>query len=146
MAKYQAKTVATEASVDEFLAAIHDDDKRADAHRLVEIMSRVTGEGPLLWGSIVGFGSYRYKYASGHEGDSFLTGFSPRKAEFSIYLMGNLADDGAALLARLGKYKMGKACLYVKRLADVDLGVLTELIAASVAALKQRYPKDQPTD
>ena len=125
--------------VDDFIEAVPDERKRADSRRLIEIMSRVTGEPPELNGTIVGFGRYHYRYASGHEGDSCLTGFSPRKAEFSIYL--SCADPARdALLARLGKHRMGKGCLYVKRLSDVDEAVLEQLVAHSVATVRERYP------
>lgn len=144
MAKYQPKAVATEGDVDEFLAAIADEGKRADARRLVAIMSGVTGEAPRLWGSMIGFGRYHYRYESGHEGDSFLVGFAPRKDKFSIYLMGSYLPGEQArreeLLAQLGKYQMGKACLYLRRLEHVDLRVLQQLVEASVAALRKRYP------
>ncbi|HEX5776412.1 MAG TPA: DUF1801 domain-containing protein [Caulobacteraceae bacterium] len=129
------------ADVDDLIAAIPGEARRADARRLVEIMGRVTGEPPKLHGSMIGFGHYHYRYASGHEGDSFLVGFAPRKDQFSIYLSCvDAAESREALLARLGKHKMGKGCLYVKRLSDVDEGVLEQLVANSVAALKERYP------
>ena len=129
--------------VEAFVAAIADEAKRADALMLIELMSAVSGEEPVLWGTMVGFGHYHYRYETGHEGDSFLVGFAPRKAEFSIYLMGTYFPEVSArreeLLARLGKHRMGKACLYVKRLSDVDLGVLRELAEISVAALRKAY-------
>ena len=107
------------------------------------MMTRITGEKPKMWGpSIVGFGSYHYKYASGHEGDACLAGFSPRKAEFSIYL--DTPEDSAErsdLLARLGKHRMGKGCLYVKRLEQVDLGVLEQLVRHSVEWARATYPR-----
>lgn len=144
MAQYQPKTVATEDSVDDFIASIGDESRRADAQALVRLMSKATGEAPRLWGSMIGFGSYHYRYESGHEGDSFLAGFAPRKDNFSIYFMGSyLPEEEArreALLARLGKHRMGKACLYLRRLEDIDLEVLRQLIEASVAALRRRYP------
>jgi hypothetical protein len=138
----EVKTKPTDSSIDEFLARIEDPQKRADSHTLVDLMRRVTGKPPRLWGSIVGFGSYHYKYASGHEGDSCLTGFSPRKAEFSIYLDGypENEDDRAALLAKLGKHRMGKGCLYVKRLDAIDIKVLELLIRQSVKRLSSLYP------
>ncbi len=108
-------------------------------------MQAATGEPPRLWGKMVGFGRYRYRYASGHSGESFLVGFAPRPAEFSIYLMCDLApaeqEQRDGLLARLGKHRMGKACLYVKRLSDIDLGVLRELIASAVALTRRTYPE-----
>lgn len=129
--------------VDMFIEGIEDAAKRADARELIALMSEVSGEGPVLWGTMVGFGRYHYRYESGHEGDSFLVGFAPRKAEFSIYLMGTYFPDTEerreALLARLGKHRMGKACLYVKRLRDIDLNVLRELAQLSVSALKRAY-------
>jgi len=138
------QTVMTGTDVDGFLAGIESDAKRADARRLIEIMGRITGQAPRMWGSIVGFGRYRYKYESGHEGETCLVGFSPRQAAFSIYLMGNYFPDSKnkaeELLARLGKHSMGKACLYVKKLGDVDEKVLEDLVALSVTTLREHYP------
>jgi hypothetical protein len=138
----ETKTKPTGNSIEEFLAGIEDPQKRADSHTLIELMRRVTGKPPRLWGSIIGFGSYHYKYASGHEGDTCLTGFSPRKSEFSIYLDGHPEneDDRAALLAKLGKHRMGKGCLYVKRLDAVDIDVLEQLVRQSVQRLSSLYP------
>jgi hypothetical protein len=144
----EQKTKPGTGDVGEFLAQIEDDHKRADAHALVELMGGVTGEPPVLWGTIVGFGQYHYKYPTGHEGDSCLAGFSPRKAEFSIYLMGTYFPEEnerrEALLAKLGKHRMGKACLYVKRLRDIDLDVLRELTEISVKRLRETYPATKP--
>lgn len=144
----EQKTKPHTGDVGEFLAQIEDDQKRADAHALVELMGGVTGEPPVLWGTIVGFGQYHYKYPTGHEGDSCLAGFSPRKAEFSIYLMGTYfpeeSDRREALLAKLGKHRMGKACLYVKKLRDIDLDVLRELTEISVKRLRETYPSTGP--
>jgi len=141
----EQKTKPGSGDVDEYLAQLDDPQKRDDAHALVELMSAVSGEPPVLWGTMVGFGRYHYKYATGHEGDSFLVGFAPRKAEFSIYLMGTYFPEEQArreaLLARLGKRRMGKACLYVKRLSDIDLDILRELAAISVARLRASYPE-----
>ena len=136
------KTRPDTGDVGEFLDRLEDPGKRADSHALVELMQQVSGEPPVLWGSMVGFGRYHYKYASGHEGDAFLVGFAPRKAEFSIYLMGTPegAADREALLAKLGKHRMGKGCLYVKRLSDIDMNVLRELAKSSVGALRAAYP------
>lgn len=123
------KTKQTEASVAEFLNAVEDPIKKADSDRLVEIMSGVTGEPAKMWGSsIVGFGSYHYRYESGREGDMPMTGFSPRKAAITLYLMGDW-EENADVLARLGKHKLGVGCLYIKRLSDVDEATLIELIA-----------------
>ena len=133
------KTKATGADVAAFLDAVEGEERRADCAALVAMMSRVTGEPPLLWGpSIVGFGRYHYRYASGHEGDAPLAGFSPRAKEFSIYLN---CDDAprAALLAKLGKHRMAKSCLYVKRLADVDAAVLEALVRHAAEDVRQRY-------
>lgn len=140
----EQKTKADTGDVGEFLAQLEDPTQRADSHRLVEMMQEVSGEPPVLWGTMIGFGRYHYKYASGHEGDAFLIGFAPRKAEFSIYLMGTYFPEETArreaLLAQLGKHRMGKACLYVKRLSDIDLGVLRQLAEISVASLRAAYP------
>ena len=136
------KTMPNTGDVGEFLDRLEDPGKRADSRALIELMQHVSGEPPVLWGSMVGFGQYHYKYASGHEGDAFLVGFAPRKAEFSIYLMGTPegSTDREALLAKLGKHRMGKGCLYVKRLSDIDMDVLRELAKSSVGALRAAYP------
>lgn len=132
------KTLPTGEPVAELLDGIADERKRADAWRLVEMMEAATGEPAALWGGkIVGFGSYHYRYASGHEGDAPLVGFSPRARAFSIYLSCD-AKTQAERLDRLGKHKMGKGCLYVTRLSDVDEVVLRELIDASVAEARSR--------
>ncbi|MCM0673981.1 DUF1801 domain-containing protein [Micromonospora phytophila] len=126
------KTAPTGASVDDFLAAVADDTRRRDAATVRDVMHRVSGEPAVIWGdAIVGFGQRRLRYASGRELDWFLVGFSPRKAATTLYL-GEEFPDKERLLARLGRHSVGKGCLYVKRLADVDLDVLTELIRASV--------------
>ena len=144
----EQKTKPNTGDVSEFLGQIEDEQKRADAQALTELMSTVTGEPPVLWGTIVGFGQYHYKYPTGHEGDTCLAGFSPRKAEFSIYLMGTYFPEEnerrEALLARLGKHRMGKACLYVKRLKDIDMEVLRELTEISVKRLRDTYPETKP--
>jgi len=127
------QTQPTPASVDDFLGAIPDAAKRADCLRLREMMEEITGEPAVLWGpSIVGFGTYHYRYDSGREGDAPAVGFSPRAANITVYVTGGF-DDLQDELGRLGKHKIGKGCLYLKRLSDVDEGVLTELIRASVA-------------
>lgn len=139
----EQKTKPGSGDVAAFIEGIEDAGKRADAQALIALMSEVSGEPPVLWGTMVGFGQYHYRYETGHEGDSFLVGFAPRKAEFSIYLMGTyfpeVAEKREALLARLGKHRMGKACLYVKRLSDVDVGVLRELAEISVGELRRAY-------
>lgn len=136
----ESKTKATGEDVSSFLAAVPDDRRREDARALVALMGRATGEPPAMWGSnIVGFGHYHYRYESGREGDAPLVGFSPRAKELVIYLAAD-ATDRDALLARLGKHRTGKSCLYVKRLDEIDPDVLTALVAASVAAVRERYP------
>jgi hypothetical protein len=130
------KTQKTTASVSAFLKGIADDARRKDCQTLVRIMKAAVGAAPRMWGSsIVGFGEYRYKYASGRENDWFLVGFSPRKQDLTIYIMGGF-DRYEALMSRLGKYKAGGSCLYIKRLADIDAAVLEELVSASVKHLK----------
>lgn len=136
----EAKTRATEASVDAYLDARASGDQRADCAMLMALLSRVTGEQPRMWGpSIVGYGAYRYTYESGRSGESCLAGFAVRGRELVVYLSAE-GEDQAALLSRLGKHRMGKSCLYLKRLADVDAALLEKLIAGSVAELKRRYP------
>lgn len=125
--------VPTSADVDAFLKAVPTESRRADAHALLELMRSVTGEPPVMWGpSIVGFGSYHYRYESGRTGDAPLAGFSPRKANLVVYLVGGFEDRYPKLLEQLGPHKTGKACLYLKRLGDVDLGVLRQLIERSM--------------
>ncbi|MDF9876069.1 DUF1801 domain-containing protein [Cellulosimicrobium cellulans] len=128
-------TQPTDADVEAFLAAVSHPVRRRDAHRLVELLSRITGEPPRMWGSsIVGFGTYHYRYASGREGDMAAAGFSPRKAATTVYLMDGV-DAHAALLDRLGPHTVGKGCVYVKDLDAVDLGVLEEVVKRSYATL-----------
>ncbi len=128
----ELKTQKNKASVEEFISGVDDEGKRDDCRVVIDMMRDVTGEEPAMWGpSIVGFGSYHYKYASGREGDWMKTGFSPRKQALTLYIMSGFSDYDA-LLAKLGKYKTGKSCLYVKSLADVDLEVLRELVEKSV--------------
>jgi hypothetical protein len=138
---YEAKTKPTDLSVTAYLDAIEDESRRKDCKELTALMTRVTGCEPKMWGtSIVGFDRYHYKYASGHEGDSCVIGFSSRKGDISVYLLAG--DEGAeSLRSQLGKHKMGKACLYIKRLSDIQLPVLEQLMVRSVAETKQRYPQ-----
>jgi len=132
----ELKTKPTTASVAKFIDAIADDRRRADCRTVLKIMKSATGAKPVMWGpSIVGFGAYHYKYASGREGDWFQVGFSPRKSDLTLYLMGGLHHH-ADHLKRLGKYKAGKGCLYLKRISDVDMDVLTEMVELSVKHLK----------
>ena len=136
------KTKPTAASVNAFIEAIDDERKREDARTIAEMMAEVTGAPPKMWGSsIVGFGSYHYRYASGREGDFMETGFSPRKRALTLYIMAGFSDY-EGLLARLGKFSIGKSCLYIKRLADVDETVLRELLERSVAYIRDNYPSD----
>ena len=128
----ETKTKPTKVSLTSFLAGVDGDERRKDCKALAKLMKQATGEPPVMWGpSIVGFGSYHYKYDSGHEGDSCVVGFSPRKADLTLYLSSELLGR-EALLKKLGKHKAGRACVYVKKLADVDLDVLEELIRRSV--------------
>ena len=134
------KTSPQVASADAFIAAIEDPDRRADCARIAEMMAAATGAPATMWGaSMGGFGSYHYRYASGREGDWFLTGFAPRKSNISLYIMSGF-DGFDSLMQDLGKYKTGKSCLYIKRLADVDEAVLAELIDESVAWMREKYP------
>jgi len=133
MPSQQNKTRPTPADVDAFIAAVSDEQKRADSFELIELMQAATGEPPVMWGpSIVGFGSYHYKYKTGREGDMPIVGFSPRKAALSIYGIDEVYDP-TETIKKLGKYTTGKSCLYVKRLADIDRAVLKELVEQSVA-------------
>ena len=135
----ESKTKATGASVEQYLAAIQDEARRADCRAMVKLMRKATGERPKMWGtSIVGFGSYHYKYESGREGDSCATGFSSRKDAIVVYLMVG-APDRDQLLAQLGTHKTGKGCLYVRRMSDVDPKVLEKLIVGSVADVRRRH-------
>jgi hypothetical protein len=133
------KTMPTGQGVDDFLAGLSDERQRKESYVLIDLMRRVTGEEPVMWGaSIIGFGSYHYVYESGHEGDAILAGFSPRSGKFAVYIMAGF-DGYPAILERLGKYKTGKSCLYVKRLDDIHLSVLEELVAESVSYMRERY-------
>ena len=133
------KTVPNTASVTQFLDAVEDPQKKADAYVLLELMSKITGEPPLMWGpSIVGFGSYHYKYDSGREGDMLLTGFSPRKQNLTLYIMAGFARY-ERLMGKLGKHSTGKSCLYIKRLSDIDMGVLKEIISSSYEHYNTKY-------
>lgn len=128
-----AGTTPTDQRVEDYLATIENDQRRTDASTLIEIMSDITGEPPAMWGSsMIGFGTYHYRYASGHEGDSALASFAPRKQQLVLYLAGGFEDEHAAQMAKLGPHKTGKGCLYLKRLSEVDLDVLRTLIEQSV--------------
>lgn len=133
------KNKETDASVDKYLSAIENDERRKDCETISTLMSKITKAPARMWGSgIVGFVSYRYKYESGREGDASLTGFSARKGDISVYLAASGANH-EQLLAQLGRHKMGKCCLYLRKLADVDVAILRELITNSVAEVKRRY-------
>ena len=132
------KTKPTAKSVEAFLKRVEDPKRREDAFAVLALMKKITKEQPVIWGdSLIGFGSYHYKYDSGREGDFFITGFSPRKTALTLYLMSGFKpfDD---LMSKLGKYKTGKGCLYIKKLEDVDLKVLEKLIRESVKVMKKR--------
>ena len=130
------KTVKTGASVDEFMAAVENRRRREDGLVLLEMMRDVTGLEPEMWGpSIIGFGSYHYKYESGREGDMPLVGFSPRKSNLSLYIMSGF-DEYEEMLGKLGKHRTGASCLYINKLADVDVGVLRELVSQSVEHMR----------
>lgn len=136
----EARTKPTSVSVDEHLKSKANAEQLADCRALMAILSRVTNQPPIMWGpSIVGYGSYSYKYESGRTGESCLTGFAVRGRELVVYLVAESIEQ-QSLLSRLGKHKMGKACLYFKRLADLDVQVLENLVSASVAEIMRRYP------
>jgi len=133
------KTRATEASVEEYIAAIADEQRRKDCETLIKLMKKVTRKPATLWGpSMVGFDSYHYKYESGREGDWCVTGFSSRKSDISVYLMAN-GPNQESLLTQLGRHKMAKSCLSIRRLSDIDMKVLEQLVVESVAEVKRRY-------
>ena len=134
------KTRPTGVAIDEFIASVPDEKRREEARALDALFRRVTGFEPQMWGpSIIGYGSYAYRYDSGRTGEAPATGFSPRKADLSLYVI--MAEAGHDdLLARLGKHRMGKACLYIKHLSDADPGVLEELIRAGLADLAAKWP------
>lgn len=137
MAKVELKTKVNAASVESFLNSVEDEQKRADCFEILKIMQQVTKEKPKMWGaSIVGFGTYHYKGASGREGDWMLTGFSPRKQNLTLYLMGGF-DMHKDLLKKLGKYKTSVGCLYIKKLEDIDKKVLKQLVTQTVKTMKK---------
>ncbi|SDN45843.1 protein of unknown function (DU1801) [Psychrobacillus sp. OK028] len=140
MAKYEAKTKETDVDVIEFIEAVDSPKKREDAHKLLEIFEQTSGYQAKMWGpSIIGFGSYHYKYASGHEGDAPLVGFSPRKAKISLYFAtGDTTREET--LKRFGKYTTGKSCVYINKVDDIDVDVLKEMITQSIAFLQELYP------
>lgn len=134
------KTTETESSVVDFINTVDDEVKRNDSFELIKIMHEATGSEAKMWGSnIIGFGSYHYKYASGHEGDAPLAGFSPRKTAISLYLS-LPTEKREELLLKLGKHKPSKGCIYVKKLADIDVEVLKKMVLLSVENLNKLYP------
>lgn len=141
MSKNNNKTTQNNNSVDDFLNNVENPKRREDSQKVLKLMCELTGEDPKMWGtSIVGFGQYHYKYASGREGDSLKVGFSPRKTALTLYIMGGF-DRHKELMEKLGKYKTGKSCLYIKKLEDVDVEILKELIVESVAHIEELYPE-----
>lgn len=139
MAKVQNKTVETNESVIKYLEAIADVEKRNDCYAIVELMKGQTGFEPKLWGSnIIGFGSYHYKYESGREGDAPLVAFSPRKSEITLYLSANF-DKREEMLKKFGKHKSAKGCVYIKRLKDVQISILKNMVSSSVKHVKSLY-------
>jgi hypothetical protein len=139
----ELKTKPTGDSVRTFLDGIEDEERRRDCRELAKLMTRATGSPPKMWGTgIVGFGTYHYKYDSGREGDWFLAGFSPRKQDLTLYVMAGF-QEFPALMKRLGKYKTGKSCLYVKRLSDIDAGVLDALVRGSVDSIRERVAREK---
>lgn len=136
------KTTETQNSVTDFINTVEDITKKIDAFELVQIMKEQTGFEPKMWGSsIIGFGSYHYKYASGHEGDAPLVGFSPRKDTISLYLYCSF-ENKEDLLSKLGKHKAGKSCIYIKKLTDIDVEILKKMISHSVQYLNELYPSN----
>ena len=131
----ELKTQVTKASVDKFLQGIRDEKKREDCYQILKIMKKATKAEPKMWGpSIIGFGDYRYKYPSGRENDWFITGFSPRVQNLTLYMTGGFDSE---VLKKLGKYKTGKGCLYINKIEDIDTKVLSELIIKSVQKLSK---------
>lgn len=141
MTKAQNKTVETDVSPDAFIASVEPEKKRLDAEVLLALFNRVTGLKPKMWGArIVGYGRYKYKYETGREGEFLITGFTPSKAKFSIHILpGYRFPTMQEKLARLGKHKLGKSCLYVNKLADIDLDVLGEIIQEGVEYMRANY-------
>lgn len=138
MAKAEVKTKVNEASVTDFLNSVEDEQKRKDSFEVLKLMKQISKEDAKMWGSsIVGFGSYHYKGASGREGDWMLIGFSPRKQNITLYIMPGF-ERYPTLMKKLGKYSTGKSCLYIKKLSDVDVAVLKELMAESLKVMKKQ--------
>ncbi len=141
MAKYELKTKATPVIVDQFIDAVADERQRDDAKKIAAMMERLSGHKPRMWGpSMIGFGQYHYQYASGHEGDMARIGFSPRKGQTVLYITDGYTKY-ADLMARLGKHKTGRSCLYIKRLSDIDEAVLEQLCVESLKWMAEKYPQ-----
>lgn len=141
MAKAKNKTQATTVDPKDFIAAVEPEKRKTDAEVLLNFFNRVTGLEPKMWGpTIIGYGRYHYKYESGREGDAIITGFSPRKQNLTLYIMpGYRFGDMQEKLARLGKHKLGKSCLYINKLADIDIDVLEEIVRDGIAYMKDKY-------
>ena len=140
----ELKTKRNDADVTSFLDTVDDPQKRADSDVLMKLLKKITGKDAQMWGpSIIGFDSYHYKYKSGRSGDWMATGFSPRKAALTVYIMQGFSAH-QDLMDRLGKYKTGRSCLYIKRLSDVDMDVLEELITRSYRYIRNNYPEAEP--
>lgn len=137
MARYEPKTRPSKQSVEGFIAKIGDAERREDCRKLVRMMRKATGEAPRMWGTMIGFGDYHYEYESGHEGDTFQVGFASRKPDLVLYLLCGRGRQ-EALLAKLGKHKVGVSCLYVRRLADVDESVLAKLVTTAAREMKRK--------
>jgi hypothetical protein len=134
------KTTETAVSVTDFINSyVEKDEKKTDSFELIKLMSKWSGFEPKMWGpTIIGFGSYHYKYASGHEGDAPIIGFSPRKAEFSLYVY-SPTEESKPLLDDLGKFKMGKACIYIKKLSDINIDILEKICTLSIAYINENH-------
>lgn len=136
---YELKTKVNDNSINEFIEKVENPKKREDAYKLLDIFAETTGLEAKMWGdSMIGFGSYHYKYASGHEGDAFLTGFSPRKAKISLYVV-PWDSKGEMLFNELGKHTRSKACVYINKLSDIDIEVLKKLITLSIKSVREKY-------
>ena len=147
MAQAELKTKPTDAKVSAFVASVENPIRRSDAEQLLDIYAGATGMEPAMWGpSIIGYGSYHYKYESGREGDMCRAGFSPRKGNIVLYLMGGYSNPDTQrkmddLRAKLGKHKTGSSCLYINKLTDVDINVLREMVALDLAWMDEKYPR-----
>lgn len=140
----ETKTMPTDASVPDFIAAVENTTRREDAYQLLELMNRITKLEPRLWGdSLIGYGHYRYKYKSGHGGEYFLAGFSPRKSAITIYIMPGFKQYEKKL-TKLGKHKHSVSCLYVTRLANINLSILEDIITDAISRMKKLYPDWSP--